>query len=186
MIRDSSVLLEVGIQKSRRKGARAAMQLFPRNQIYCRVRPIGRLKSLLLASCFWLLFSGFLLLSAGLLIHVSPGMDTFATPWIANLTDQPVEFSLTDSRNMAGSFQLMPRTILQYSVGPQEIKTLSVVRPSGRTEFYDQSALQRLRLRSGAAKDYLLILPDSVQFVSRQEFKSRLAEFKRVNRSSQR
>jgi hypothetical protein len=144
------------------------MRLFLRKEIYCRALPIGNLK-------YWLLASGFLFLFGAR----SAGMDTFATPWIANLTDQSVEFTLTDSRNIAGSFQLRPRTILQYSVGPQEIRTLSVVRASGKTESYNESTLQRLRLLGGASKDYLLILPDSVQFVSRQEFKSRLADFKR-------
>jgi hypothetical protein len=107
------------------------------------------------------------------------GMDTISTPWIANLTEQSVEFSLTDSRNISGSFQLRPGTILQYAVGPQEIVAFSVTRGSGQVQSYDQANLRRLRWRIGAARDYLLILPDSVEFVSKAEFKSRLATFKR-------
>jgi hypothetical protein len=107
------------------------------------------------------------------------GMDTFSTPWIANLTEESVEFYLTDSRNVAGSFQLRPGTILQYTVGPQEIVAFSLTRASGQIQSYDQAALQRLRSRAGAPRDYLLILPDSVEFVSKAEFKSRLTEFKR-------
>jgi hypothetical protein len=106
-------------------------------------------------------------------------MDTLATPWIANLTPEPVEFSLTDSRGVTGSFQLRPGTILQYSVGPQTIMSFAVIRASGKVQFYDQVALARLRSRAGAPRDYLLILPDSVEFVSKTEFKSRLAAFKR-------
>ena len=94
-------------------------------------------------------------------------MDTFATPWIANLTQESVEFSLTDSQNITGNFQLRPATILQYSVGPQEITAFSVTRASGQVQSYDQAALQRLRSRSAALKDYLLILPDSIEFVSK-------------------
>ena len=109
----------------------------------------------------------------------SSGMDAFATPWIANLTQEPVEFILTDSQNITGNFQLRPATILQYSVGPQEITAFSVTRASGQVQSYDRAALQRLRLRSTALKDYLLILPDSIEFVSKAEFKSRLAAFKR-------
>jgi hypothetical protein len=131
---------------------------------------------------FWLLASGFLLFLAGFPQQRSSGMDTFSTPWIANLTDQSIEFNLTDSRNVTGSFQLRPGTILQYSVGPQEITILSVARASGKAEFYDQATLQRLRSQGGATRDYVLILADSVRFVSKQEFKSRLAEFKRLNR----
>jgi hypothetical protein len=108
------------------------------------------------------------------------GMDTFSTPWIANLTKESVEFYLTDSRNVGGSFQLRPGTILQYTVGPQEIMAFSLTRASGQVQSYDQGALQRLRSRAGAPRDYLLILPDSVEFVSKTEFKSRLAEFKRL------
>ena len=108
------------------------------------------------------------------------GMDTFSTPWIANLTKESVEFYLTDSRNVGGSFQLRPGTILQYTVGPQEIMAFSLTRASGQVQSYDQAALQRLRSRAGASRDYLLILPDSVEFVSKTEFKSRLAEFKRL------
>jgi hypothetical protein len=107
------------------------------------------------------------------------GMDTFSTPWIANLTKESVEFYLTDSRNIGGSFQLRPGTILQYSVGPQEITAFRLTRASGQVQSYDQVTLQKLRLRAGAPRDYLLILPDSVEFVSKAEFKSRLAEFKR-------
>jgi hypothetical protein len=107
-------------------------------------------------------------------------MDTFSTPWIANLTKESVEFYLTDSRNVGGSFQLRPGTILQYTVGPQEIMAFSLTRASGQVQSYDQAALQRLRSRAGAPRDYLLILPDSVEFVSKTEFKSRLAEFKRL------
>src|ERR1700730_3029939 len=107
------------------------------------------------------------------------GMDTFSTPWIANLTKESVEFYLTDSRDVAGSFQLRPGTILQYSVGPQEIVAFNLTRGSGQVESYDQATLQKLRSRAGAPRDYLLILPDSVEFVSKAEFKSRLAEFKR-------
>ena len=107
------------------------------------------------------------------------GMDTFSTPWIANLTKESVEFNLTDSRNVAGSFQLRPGTILQYTVGPQEIVAFSLTRASGQVQSYDQATLQRLRLRVGAPRDYLLILPDSLEFVSKAEFKSRLTEFKR-------
>jgi hypothetical protein len=106
-------------------------------------------------------------------------MDTFSTPWIANLTKESVEFYLTDSRNAGGGFQLRPGTILQYSVGPQEIMAFSLTRASGQVQSYDQAALQKLRSRAGSARDYLLILPDSVEFVSKTEFKSRLAEFKR-------
>jgi hypothetical protein len=109
----------------------------------------------------------------------SPGMDAFSTPWIANLTEEPVEFNLVDSKNNIGSFQLGPGKILQYTVGPQEIVSLSVVRPFGRTQSYDQATLERLRLRASVQGDYLLILPDSVEFVSRKEFKSRLSAFKR-------
>jgi hypothetical protein len=109
----------------------------------------------------------------------SSGMDAFATPWIANLTKEPVEFILTDSQNITGNFQLRPATILQYSVGPQEITAFSVTRGSGQVQSYDRAALQRLRLRATALKDYLLILPDSIEFVSKAEFKSRLAAFKR-------
>jgi hypothetical protein len=69
--------------------------------------------------------------------------------------------------------------ILQYSVGPQVIMTFTVTRVSGQVESYDQPALQRLRSRAGALRDYLLILPDSVEFVSKVDFKSRLAAFKR-------
>jgi hypothetical protein len=107
------------------------------------------------------------------------GMDTFSTPWIANLTEEPVEFVLTDSRDVAGNFQLRPGTILQYTVGPQEILTFSVTRASGQVQSYDEPTLQRLRSRAGSPRDYLLILPDSVEFVSKAEFKSRLSEFKR-------
>jgi hypothetical protein len=107
------------------------------------------------------------------------GMDTFSTPWIANLTKESIEFYLTDSRNVGGSFQLRPGTILQYSVGPQEIVAFNLTRGSGQVESYDQATLQKLRSRTGAPRDYLLILPDSVEFVSKAEFKSRLAEFKR-------
>jgi hypothetical protein len=106
-------------------------------------------------------------------------MDTFSTPWIANLTKESVEFYLTDSRDVAGSFQLRPGTILQYTVGPQEIVVFNLTRGSGQVESYDQAALQKLRSRAGAPRDYLLILPESVEFVSKAEFKSRLAEFKR-------
>jgi hypothetical protein len=107
------------------------------------------------------------------------GMDTFSTPWIANLTEESVEFNLTDSRNVAGSFQLRPGTILQYTVGPQEIVAFSLTRASGQVQSYDRATLQRLRSRAGAPRDYLLILPDSLEFVSKAEFKSRLTEFKR-------
>jgi hypothetical protein len=107
------------------------------------------------------------------------GMDTFSTPWIANLTKESVEFYITDSRDVAGSFQLRPGTILQYSVGPQEIVAFNLTHGSGQVESYDQATLQKLRSRAGAPRDYLLILPDSVEFVSKAEFKSRLAEFKR-------
>jgi hypothetical protein len=107
------------------------------------------------------------------------GMDTFSTPWIANLTEESVEFYLTDSRNVGSSFQLGPGTILQYTVGPQEIVAFSLTRASGQVRSYDQATLERLRSRVGAPSDYLLILPDSVEFVSKGEFKSRLAEFKR-------
>jgi hypothetical protein len=106
-------------------------------------------------------------------------MDTLTTPWIANLTPDSVEFSLTDSRGVTGNFQLRPGTILQYTVGPQTIMTFALTRGSGKVQFYDQAALERLRSRAGASRDYLLILPDSVEFVSRMEFKSRLAAFKR-------
>ena len=106
------------------------------------------------------------------------GMDALSTPWIANLTNESVEFSLTDSRNVVGNFQLRSGTILQYSVGPQQIMTFSVTRATGQVQSYDQAALQRLRARTGAPRDYLLILPDSVEFVAKTEFKSRLAEFK--------
>jgi hypothetical protein len=108
----------------------------------------------------------------------APGMDAFSTPWIANLTEEPVEVSLLDSKNNIGSFQLGPGKILQYTVGPEEILSLSVVRPFGRTQSYDQTSLERLRLRASAQRDYLLILPDSVEFVSKKEFKSRLSAFK--------
>jgi hypothetical protein len=67
------------------------------------------------------------------------GMDTFSTPWIANLTEESVEFNLTDSRNVAGSFQLRPGTILQYTVGPQEIVAFSLTRASGQVQSYDQA-----------------------------------------------
>jgi len=107
------------------------------------------------------------------------GMDTFSTPWIANLTEESVEFNLTDSRNIAGSFQLRPGTILQYTVGPQAIVAFSLTSAYGQVQSYDQATLQRLRSRAGAPRDYLLILPDSVEFVSKAEFKSRLTEFKR-------
>jgi hypothetical protein len=107
------------------------------------------------------------------------GMDTFSTPWIANLTKESVEFHLIDSRNVGGSFQLRPGTILQYTVDPQEIVAFSLTRSSGQVQSYDQAALQKLRSRAGAPRDYLLILPDSVEFVSKTEFKSQLAEFKR-------
>jgi hypothetical protein len=107
------------------------------------------------------------------------GMDTFSTPWIANLTEESVEFYLTDSRNVGGSFQLRPGTILQYSIGPQEIVAFSLTRASRQVQSYDQVTLQKLRLRAGVPRDYLLILPDSVEFVSKAEFKWRLAEFKR-------
>jgi hypothetical protein len=136
------------------------------------------------ASGFWLLSVVLWLLPAGFMVPASSGMDTFSTPWIANLTEQSVEFSLTDSRSVGGSFQLRPGTILQYSVGPQEIVTLSVTRASGKADFYDQASLQRLRLQGGAPKDYLLILPDTVQFVSKQEFKARLSGFKRLKTTS--
>jgi hypothetical protein len=106
-------------------------------------------------------------------------MDAFSTPWIANLTEESIEFSLTDSQNISGSFQLRPGTILQYTVGPQQIVTLNVARVSGKVQSYDQATLQQLRSRAGVQRDYLLILPDSVQFVSKKEFKSRLTEFKR-------
>jgi hypothetical protein len=109
----------------------------------------------------------------------SSGMDAFSTPWIANLTEESIEFSLTDSQNISGSFQLRPGTILQYTVGPQQIVTLNVARVSGKMQSYDQATLQQLRSRAGVQRDYLLILPDSVQFVSKKEFKSRLTEFKR-------
>ena len=109
----------------------------------------------------------------------SSGMDAFSTPWIANLTEESIEFSLTDSQNISGSFQLRPGTILQYTVGPQQIVTLNVARVSGEVQSYDQATLQQLRSRAGVRRDYLLILPDSVQFVSKKEFKSRLTEFKR-------
>jgi hypothetical protein len=68
---------------------------------------------------------------------------------------------------------------LQYTVGPQEIVAFSLTRASGQIQSYDQAALQRIRSRAGAPRDYLLILPDSVEFVSKAEFKSRLTEFKR-------
>jgi hypothetical protein len=106
-------------------------------------------------------------------------MDTVATPWIANLTPESVEFSLTDSRGITGNFQLRPGTILQYAVGPQEIVTFTVTRAPGQVQSYDQVTLERLRSRAGAPRDYLLIKPDSVEFVSKTEFKSRLAAFKR-------
>jgi hypothetical protein len=106
-------------------------------------------------------------------------MDAFSTPWIANLTEESIEFNLTDSQNISGSFQLRPGTILQYTVGPQQIVTLSVTRVSGKVQSYDEVSLQRLRSRAGERRDYLLLLPDSVGFVSKKEFKSRLAEFKR-------
>jgi hypothetical protein len=109
----------------------------------------------------------------------SSGMDAFSTPWIANLTEESIEFNLTDSQNISGSFQLRPGTILQYTVGPQQIVTLSVTRVSGKVQSYDEVSLQRLRSRAGERRDYLLLLPDSVGFVSKKEFKSRLAEFKR-------
>jgi hypothetical protein len=106
-------------------------------------------------------------------------MDTLATPWIANLTPESVEFSLTDSRGGTGNFQLRPGTILHYAVGPQTIMTFALTRVSGNVQFYDQASLERLRSRAGAPRDYLLILPDSVEFVSKVEFKSRLAAFRR-------
>jgi hypothetical protein len=106
-------------------------------------------------------------------------MDTLATPWIANLTPESVEFSLTDSRGVTGNFQLRPGTILQYSVGPQVIMAFTVTRVPGKVQSYNQTALERLRSRGGAPRDYLLILPDSVEFVSKVEFKSQLAAFKR-------
>jgi hypothetical protein len=108
----------------------------------------------------------------------SPGMEAFSTPWIANLTEEPVEFSLIDSKNNMGSFQLGPGKILQYTVGPQQILSLSVVRPFGRTQSYNQATLERLRLGASVQRDYLLILLDSVEFVSKKEFKSRLSAFK--------
>jgi hypothetical protein len=111
--------------------------------------------------------------------NASLGMDALATPWIANLTPESVEFSLTDSRGVTGNFQLRPGTILQYAIGPQAITTLAVTRVPGKVQSYDQTALERLRSRAGAPRDYLLILPDSVEFVSKVEFKSRLAAFKR-------
>ena len=64
-------------------------------------------------------------------------MDTFSTPWIANLTKESVEFYLTDSRNVGGSFQLRPGTILQYAVGPQEIVAFTLTRASGQVQSYD-------------------------------------------------
>jgi len=76
----------------------------------------------------------------------SSGMDAFATPWIANLTQEPVEFILTDSQNITGNFQLRPATILQYSVGPQEITAFSVTRASGQVQSYDRAALQTASL----------------------------------------
>ena len=85
------------------------------------------------------------------------GMDTFSTPWIANLTEESVEFNLTDSRTVAGSFQLQPGTILQYTVGAQEIVAFSLTRASSQVQSYDQANLQRLRSRAGAPRDYLLI-----------------------------
>jgi hypothetical protein len=106
-------------------------------------------------------------------------MDTLATPWIANLTPDSVEFSLTDSRGVSGSFQLRPGTILQYAIGPQTIITFALIRASGKVQFYDQAALEQLHSRAGAPRDYLLILPDSVEFVSKEEFKARLGKFKR-------
>jgi hypothetical protein len=106
-------------------------------------------------------------------------MDALATPWIANLTPESVEFSLTDSRGITGNFQLRPGTILQYTVGPQTIMKFALTRVSGKVQFYDQASLERLRSRAGAPRDYLLILPDSVELVSKMEFKSRLAGFKR-------
>jgi hypothetical protein len=109
----------------------------------------------------------------------SLGMDTLATPWIANLTPESVEFSLTDSRGVTGNFQLRPGTILQYAVGPQTMMMFALTRVSGKVQFYDQASLERLRSRTGAPRDYLLILPDSVEFVSKVEFKSRLAAFRR-------
>jgi hypothetical protein len=109
----------------------------------------------------------------------SMGMDALSTPWIANLTQESIEISLLDSNNAVGNFQLSPGKILQYTIGPQQIVTLSVTRASGKAQSYDQATLQQLRLRAGAQRDYLLILPESVEFVSRNEFKSRLAAFKR-------
>jgi hypothetical protein len=106
-------------------------------------------------------------------------MDALATPWIANLTPGSVEFSLTDSRGITGNFQLRPGTILQYTVGPQTIMTFGLTRVSGKVQFYDQASLEQLRSRAAAPRDYLLILPDSVEFVSKVEFKSRLATFRR-------
>jgi hypothetical protein len=109
----------------------------------------------------------------------SMSMDALSTPWIANLTQESIEISLLDSNNAVGNFQLSPGKILQYTIGPQQIVTLSVTRASGKAQSYDQATLQQLRLRAGAQRDYLLILPESVEFVSRNEFKSRLAAFKR-------
>jgi hypothetical protein len=109
----------------------------------------------------------------------SSGMDTFSTPWIANLTQESVEISFVDSRNIEGNFQLNPGRLLQYTVGPQQIVTLNVARASGKVQSYDQTTLQRLRARAGVTRDYLLILPDALEFVSKDEFKSRLAAFKR-------
>ena len=78
-----------------------------------------------------------------------------------------------------GNFQLRPGTILQYAVGPQTIMASALTRVSGNVQFYDQASLERLRSRAGAPRDYLLILPDSVEFVSKVEFKVRLAAFRR-------
>lgn len=114
-----------------------------------------------------------------LFAHRSSGMDAFSTPWIANLTQESVEIGLVDSHNNAGNFQLGPGKLLQYTVGPLQIVALSVTRASGRVQSYDQAALQWLRSHADVQRDYLLILPDSVEFVSKAEFKSRLAAFKR-------
>jgi hypothetical protein len=123
-----------------------------------------------------------ILLSLLLAQGSSRGMDAFSSPWIANITRESIEISLIDSSNNAGSFQLGPGKLLQYTVGPQQIMTLGVVRASGTTESYDQTALQKLRSRAGVQRDYLLVLPDSVEFVSKAEFKSRLNAFKRQAR----
>lgn len=105
-------------------------------------------------------------------------MEAFSTPWVANLTQESIEISFVDSRNIEGNFQLNPGRLLQYTVGPQQIVTLNVVRSSGKTQSYDQTTLQQLRARAGVTRDYLLILPDSIEFVSKEQFKSRLAGFK--------